>query len=247
MLSAGRLIPLLFPDGLSVPLTGGLDVFVPPDPHFIGYIIGHDEHIAEAIKQTISPGDVAVDVGANIGYFSMMMAGLAGTSGKIITYEPEVRNFHHLELNAFHASTVGISIDTVNAACGEREGSMRLSLGSESTLHMITRGVDDGAIPIRAVTLSADLPRRLQTNEVRLLKIDVEGYEVEVLTGAEALIRAKCIEHILVEVFSTERAREVMQLLSVGYEKLRYWTGTRWQSFENEFVVQPRELWFTRT
>jgi FkbM family methyltransferase len=247
MMTAGRLMPHVFPRGIALPMAGGLDLLVPPDPHFIGYIVGHDEHIARAIAESVRAGDAVVDVGANIGYFSVMMAGLVGKAGRVIAYEPEPDNFRQLDLNRLHAQARGASIEAVNAACGEREGTLYLSLGSESTLHTVVPVGRAGMRAIPAVALSDDLPRRLPGREVRLLKIDVEGFEVEVLAGAASMAREGRIEHLLVEVSSEDRARRIVEMLRGSYGRVRYWTGREWRVFAGEFEVRPRELWCTRS
>jgi hypothetical protein len=58
----------LFPQGQFVVLPTGARLFVPPDSHFFGFVLGtHEKHITKIFRRFIRPGDVCIDVGANIG------------------------------------------------------------------------------------------------------------------------------------------------------------------------------------
>ena len=72
----------LFPRGHLIRLDTGCDMFIPPDPHFFGYVVGHEAHITRLIEEVVGEGDTCVDVGANIGYFSLMMAARCGRSAR---------------------------------------------------------------------------------------------------------------------------------------------------------------------
>src|SRR5688572_19137771 len=74
----------MFPSGQCVRLPTGARLFVPPDPHFFGFLLGtHERHVTDILVASIKPGDICIDVGANIGYFTAIMAQLARNSGTV--------------------------------------------------------------------------------------------------------------------------------------------------------------------
>src|SRR5688572_19892682 len=76
----------LYPRGQRVKIRGGATIFLPPDPHFIGFLLGtHEQHIADLMQAHVRPGDICVDVGANIGYFSAVLSRLAGSTGRVLS------------------------------------------------------------------------------------------------------------------------------------------------------------------
>lgn len=122
------------------------------------------------------PGDTVVDVGANIGVFSLWAAGRIGPTGTLTTIEPNPQTFGLLERNA-----AGATIHRV--ACGETAGDVdfhyvpgKLSVGSILERPDRTETI---TVPVRPLDdLLAGHP------PIDLLKIDVEGFEREVLAGA---------------------------------------------------------------
>ncbi len=162
----------------------------------------------------LAPGDVVVDVGANIGVFSLISALRVGPAGRVIAFEPHPRAFARLVRNVDqnHFQKVIVPIQAaVSAAAGE------LSFDPDSiTVH---NSVDAaGSTTVRAVTLDAD-PNVTALAQIDLLKIDVEGHEVAVLGGAEeTLLRTR---HIVVE-YQTSANREQVKarLQRAGFENL---------------------------
>lgn len=134
-------------------------------------------------EQLLSPGGVVLDVGANVGYYTLLASVLVGDGGAVHAFEPEPRNAeflrHHLRVNRARNVTVQ------QAAVSDREGTARFEFGSGSgtghlgesgTLEVRTLRLDDYCAEHRIVPTA--------------IKIDVEGAEMSVLVGArETLIR----------------------------------------------------------
>src|SRR5262245_27347464 len=79
-ITLGRINAKLFPDGQTITKPTGEPFYLPPDPHFFGYLIGHETHIGDVIDRLVEPGDIVLDIGANIGYFAVQMVHRAGPS-----------------------------------------------------------------------------------------------------------------------------------------------------------------------
>jgi FkbM family methyltransferase len=153
--------------------------------YFFGY---YEPHFASALKQVLRPSDIFVDVGANVGQFSLIAAGAVGESGKVIAIEPEPNNFEQLKKN-FQLNLL-INSKAFNLAAGKQRGEVDLFVrGREGGF--TNRGVhslhkhEDWLNPQKVSahielldTILADEPR------VDVIKMDIEGAELGALEGA---------------------------------------------------------------
>ncbi len=118
------------------------------------------------------------DVGANLGYYTLLFAHAVGPTGQIDCFEPEPDNLVTLEINVRENRLDQVRIHPV--AVGGEDGTVGLSLGLNG---VVTEG---GAIEVPVRRLDSVIEPPLD-----LLKIDIEGYEGHALRGAEALLRAE--------------------------------------------------------
>jgi FkbM family methyltransferase len=164
-------------------------------------IIARDEYGIIRGK-VLRPGGVAVDVGANIGVFSLMAALRVGPTGRVVAFEPHPRAFQRLVRN-IEQNHLGETIVPIPAAVSDLPGVISFNPDSV-TVH---NSVDvAGSTKVPAVTLDDDL-HISGVDHIDLLKIDVEGHEVSVLTGAErTLLRTA---HVVVE-YQTAANRELV-------------------------------------
>ena len=215
MNTLSRLNHRMFPAGQVIRLETGADFFVPPDPHFFGYMVEHERHIARLAADLVEEGDFCVDVGANIGYFSTMMAAKCGKTGRVIAYEPEAANFAMLAQNAEVSAAQGFHIAAVHAAVSDQAGRLALVRGEQSTLHQVAPAAAETpeADVVDCVHLADDLQSRGLDAPIKLLKIDVEGHEAAVLRGCDRLFRQGRVHAAVIEVTPGEPAREIAAIL----------------------------------
>jgi FkbM family methyltransferase len=220
----------LFPGPQRIIHRTGAEMIVPGDPHFFGYLTDHESHIAHIIRRVVRKGDTCVDVGANIGYFSTMLAGAAGKTGRVVCYEPELHNFDVLKKNSALAAQSGFTILPIRAAVSETEGTVKLSISQFSTQHRISDNGDSAGEfeSVPSVNLSDDLPRRGVTGFIRFLKMDVEGHEIPALRGLSRLAGAKLIGTAVIEVESGDHAKAVEQLIAEWKASASYFLEDRW-------------------
>lgn len=158
-----------------------------------------EPHVTSAFCSRLAVGDVCVDVGAHIGYYTLLASGAVGRSGRVYALEPSSRVFRTLSSNlALNASA---NVTAFNVAAGERAGRGALYEApgpSPLTSSLSSRMLDapHGAraeefVPtdVQVVALDDIVPAD-DFRRVRVVKIDVEGYEIEVLRGMESLLRA---------------------------------------------------------
>ena len=125
----------------------------------------------------MTPGSVVFDIGAHVGFYTLLSSVLVGTVGKVFAFEPVPRNLHylyeHLRLN--HVTNVTVVEAAVADACGT-------TLFDESTNSATGHLSMQGTLFVRVVSLDAVVPREIPIPD--FVKIDVEGAEWLVLNGA---------------------------------------------------------------
>jgi FkbM family methyltransferase len=131
------------------------------------------------VRSILRPGDVFIDVGANVGTVASVAARLVGPHGKVVAIEPHPRTVENLQqtvsVNAFG------NVVCLEVACGALSG--LASLTDEKRKDDNNRFDEVGVgVPVRVTTL-AEIVRTLALEKVSLLKIDVEGFEGAVLRG----------------------------------------------------------------
>jgi len=136
------------------------------------------------VRDLARPGYTVVDVGANIGYYTLLFESVVGVTGRIVAFEPEPDNLAELRVNVEKNSLRNVTIEP--CAVGARSGTVAFARG-------INGGVRDDAVSstgdevrVPLVTLDEAL-----SGAVDLIKIDVEGYEEEVLRGATRTLRTQ--------------------------------------------------------
>ena len=141
----------------------------------------------------LSDGDVAVDVGANLGWYSVLLDRLAdGTNATVLSFEPDPLNF---ELLAHNAKLNGAThLHLVRKAVSDRPGVARLYRYASKNLgrHSLLPINEDTGIEVETVTLDGYLAGlQIAPGRVRFVKIDVEGLEFEVLRGMTRVLEAR--------------------------------------------------------
>jgi len=144
---------------------------------------------SDFIVNNIKEADVFIDVGANIGYFSMLAA--KQKVKKILAFEPVPKTFDMLTLNIRHNNFNDI-IKAFNIALGSKEHVVKCisSLGPKNHIEYQKNNIHTGlsTIDIKISTLDRLLKDEKEVKSVDFIKIDVEGYEYEFLQGARETI-----------------------------------------------------------
>jgi FkbM family methyltransferase len=138
------------------------------------------------IQRFIRPGDVFVDVGAHIGLHSLAAARAMKGTGRVFAFEPFPQSRVLLE-RSFWINGFSPILECYGVAVSDRFGDSRLFLGASSGHHSLYAldGRPEETLDVQLVTLDSALPRN---QSVRLLKIDAEGAELEVIRGARNLL-----------------------------------------------------------
>lgn len=151
------------------------------------------------VESSLRPGMVAFDLGANVGYYTVMMAKLVGASGRVYAVEPFPANFRMLAENVRRNGLDNVS--TENIAIGTEDGEAQLQIASKSNWHslLVPRPNSSvawqakyaramvGSIPVQARSLRTYLADK---EPMDFLRMDLEGYETEILSSLIDLPRA---------------------------------------------------------
>lgn len=141
------------------------------------------------VLSLLRPGDVFVDVGANIGYFSVLAASVVGAQGAVFAFEPDPDNYRLLWANA-ELNGLEHCITAVAAALSDVEGEGQLFL-SENNLgdHQVYAGDEQrSSLSIALYQGSAYLAERIQ--RLDMLKVDTQGSEFQVIAGLMPLLES---------------------------------------------------------
>ncbi|MSO23344.1 MAG: FkbM family methyltransferase [Acidobacteria bacterium] len=184
----------------------------------------YDITCSETIWRLLDEGESALDVGANIGYMTSLMAARVGAGGKVMAFEPHAGLFAELEHNCKSWSGVGgvRTVEVKNVALSDRQGIAQLQVPSGWELNrgvasVVSSNRVDGVTQLQTVNLE-QLDHLLPGDaQVGLAKLDVEGHEAAVLRGAENLLQRRAIRDIVFEDIEGYPSAAMKLLESHGY------------------------------
>jgi FkbM family methyltransferase len=183
----------------------GLTWEIPEDyPGAWTALLDHEPSVREFLLPRFREGGVFVDVGANVGAYSLRAA---SRGMEVHSFEPVPQNVQVLRRNS---EINNLTLDIEEVALGSSEGTTRLAPSGASSRITKAGGIE---VPLRTLD-SFNLPR------LDLLKVDVEGYELEVLRGAGDTL-ARCHPAMMVEMHhwvGAESEAAIFEMLSrLGY------------------------------
>lgn len=187
----------------------------------------HDLVLTETLCRITDPGDICVDVGANIGYTTSLLATCSGPGGRVISFEPAPDMFALLEANieSWHGAQVA-EIDARMTAVSAIVSQVTLTTPAAHDGDVSARTlehVDDGleSISVQACTLDAS-----GIDQIGVLKVDVEGHELAVLAGCDRLLSEHKVRDIVFEEYREPPTAVTTRLAEAGYEVFRVEQGT---------------------
>ncbi len=169
----------------------------------------HEETTTNLFKKTIKKGDTIVDLGANIGYFTLLAAKLTGREGKVYSFEPEPKNYNYLlkniKLNNYD------NVLAIQKAVSDKNGKTKLYICEHDTGHHTINqygGIEnykpntnnkENFIEIDTIILDDFL--RNKEKLVDVIKMDIEGAEMLALSGMGETIKRNKNLRMFVEFF----------------------------------------------
>ena len=160
-----------------------------PEHQYLYFYGTHDErYIVTKLLTIIKPGDICWDVGANIGFYTCLLASLVEDSGAVVAFEPAARTCGYLKENVSLNQFTNVTV--VNKGLGDKQ--------EQRLLHYSEAGLAEGTASLKyaggraaseRVTLDTIDNLFRELSAPNLVKIDVEGYQLEVLKGGEYYLK----------------------------------------------------------
>lgn len=154
-----------------------------------------EQQLRHLLEQELEPGNVVLDLGANIGYYALLERQLIGDEGHIYALEPSPSNFELLKANiALNGAEQAIEVFPL--AGGSAPSTGRFYLSEHSNLNTFiprlnngarAHGITDDYIEVEIVDMTSFLADK---RPIDLLRMDVEGFEVEVIAGLRPAIES---------------------------------------------------------
>ncbi len=180
----------------------------------------------------LRPGDTYIDIGANIGLFSLIAAKLVGKTGKVYAFEPSGQTYQRLlenvNLNCF------THIDCYQLALSDQVSDLNMTTSLDgfdawNSLGKPTAGSDFATETVKATTWSLFAQENNLVGHVTMMKIDVEGWESYVLSGATEILSRPDAPVLQVE-FTEKNCKAANsscealyhQLIKLGYQLFTY-------------------------
>ncbi len=174
------------------------------------------------VAQYLNAGDKAMDIGANVGIFSVVMGATVGHIGAVFAFEPVALNAARLEKNLRKNALDNVKVFPI--ALGAVEGQMHLHMATDPaypSLQEVQGGFASGSEVLVQVRTLDKVWEELGCPDVALVKIDVEGSEADVLRGASRFL-STCRPMLLVEANSVKDLDVLRdQLCGLGYRHVR--------------------------
>jgi FkbM family methyltransferase len=167
--------------------------------------------LQEAIARELSRGEIFYDIGANAGFFTVLAAKLVGSEGRVFAFEPLPENARcireQIEVNALTQCRLIVKAVTRQSGC------IAFALHENNSMAHVDGdgGATDRRMNVDAMTLDEFIAEG--NPPPHFVKMDVEGHEAEVLTGATKLLSSAAAPKFLIELHNAEAAERVSGLL----------------------------------
>jgi FkbM family methyltransferase len=207
------------------------------------------------VRAFLKPGMTAVDVGANIGWYSSIFAGMVwsnnGVRGRVFAVEPFPDNLGRLE-RAKELLPLPETLVIIQGVCSDTDGPLELFLNRFHPGHSIMKDVAQNyaftgqSIVVPSMTLDT-LAREHKIDRIDFLKIDVEGAELLVIRGALGILQSIC--NIMVEItdIGGERADTVHDILITNGFAAFIAKRSRLQPFNpSDYHGQQRNIFYLK-
>jgi FkbM family methyltransferase len=175
----------------------------------------YEPEISRLLLQVLRDGDTVIDVGANVGFFSVLAATLVGPSGHVACFEPDPANrsrlTNNLAVNDYKNATL------IESPATDKAGTVDFYINSDNSggnalwdpaqfPGNVRSQAEKKVSTVRATTIDAEV-KRLRFAKPKLIKVDTEGADQRVLEGARKLLAKTAVPFVVSELheFGLER------------------------------------------
>lgn len=212
------------PQEMLLEVQGNKMYITPPDSALSRELLlcgTYENGEVRVFHELLRRGMTVLDLGANIGYFTLIAAKLVGPEGKVFAFEPEPANFSLLQRNVNINGYENVTL--VQKAVSDKNGVEELYLCSDSwghSLSSVNRGEDLISVPVTSLDqfFSEDIA-------IDFIKMDIEGAEKKALQGMERILGKGDVKAMVIEFHFDE-----LQSQGSSFEEI--WHQTKSLGFE---------------
>jgi len=151
----------------------------------------HEPLTTKLLSKELKKGMICLDIGGNIGYYTLLESNIVGESGKVIAIEPSPPNFQHLKKNLEIQDAE--NVDAYNFAAGDVDGNVNFLVYQESNGSFTIPDGETTDLPGELIKVPAKrmdtFLDELKINHVDFVRMDVEGYESHIIQGMKNTIK----------------------------------------------------------
>jgi len=189
----------------------------------------HEKGATKILREILEEGMHVVDIGANIGYYTLIEAQNVGKTGKIYAIEPEPNNFGFLNRNV-QANNFRDVIEIYQIAIADKDGEAKFYISNKSNLHSLLPNPENRYIAVKTLTLDNFLKDK---HPVDFIRMDTEGFEYNIIKGATNTLKREKNIKLFIEFHPPELEAQGLPLKAL-IEKLNDF------GFEPIVVVKER-------
>lgn len=154
-----------------------------------------DKQDIALMQQHIKKGDIVLDIGANIGFYTKILSGLVGDTGKVYAFEPDKKNFSYLQQNTGNLKNV----ELINKAVSDKTGMITLYQSDLLNVDHKTYATENytSKTEIECIALDDLIPN----HKVDFIKIDIQGFEYFAFKGMKEIFKANDNLKIITEFY----------------------------------------------
>jgi FkbM family methyltransferase len=228
-------------------------MFLDPDDS-MGLSVNGSYESAETqiVMENIKPGEVVLDIGANIGYYTLLFARLVGPEGRVISFEPDPQSFALLKRNV--QANGYQNVDLKNLAVSNIDGELTLYRDRFNNLdHRIIKS-DDARRSVRVRVVRLDDLFLKENDPIHFIKMDIQGAEGLAVEGMKKLLgRNRGLKMLLefwpggLELSGMPPDRLLKSLADMGFvfydlkPEGQTHEEIRWQAILNQYILKPGE------
>lgn len=200
-----------------------LDEWIQQQIYFLGYF---DPRGIRYIKNQLYEGEVFVDIGANVGAYSLVASRLVGKSGKVIAFEPASKTFLRHTKNIIMNGLTNIILERKAVLDKNTQIDIYISTRHNMGMSSIFHHASESGVTEKVETISLDeYAEKKNISKISLVKIDIEGSEMLALRGMRKIIeqfRPRILIELKEETLSGSdyQVNDIIEfLIHAGYEK----------------------------
>ena len=196
-------------------------------------------------KNIIKPGMRVLDLGANIGFYTVLFSKLAGENGKVFAFEPDAKNYKYLEGNTKTLHNVIVE----KKAVSDKTGKINLFISKDLNVDHQSYDIGEGRVCEEVDTIALD-DYFLDDIKIDFIKIDIQGYEATAMKGMSKIMRQSGKMVVFGELWpyglqkAGSNAEEYLQFLKSRGFRIKFFEGeidynekTKDKNFYTDFIA----------